>query len=111
MTAGALTLVAFDDRRGSNEVTYFYEVRNFGDADATDVVITDDKIGEIDVISLLPAGESRTRMKSVNLDTTTTNIATAVGRTLGSGVECSDNSDEVTVTVVPSQSGGSKSRR
>ncbi len=113
MTAGALTLVGFDNRRGSNEVTYFYEVRNVG-ADATNVVITDNQIeGEIGFIPVLLTGESVTLPKSVILETTTTNIATAVGTS--SGGECRGTSNPVEVTVIHSSGGssgsGSSSRR
>lgn len=110
MTAGALTLVAFDGQRGSNEVTYTYTVTNTGDFTASNVEVTDDRIdGVLREEDSLAAGDSFTFDVSVLLEKTTTNIATVTGDSFGE--VCSDKSGPVTVTVQPRPvGGGSKSK-
>jgi uncharacterized repeat protein (TIGR01451 family) len=46
-----------------NAVTWTYVVRNIGNVDLTSVSVTDDKLGVIDTISLLPVGATETRYR------------------------------------------------
>jgi len=113
MTAGALRFVAFDGIGSSNEVTYSYTVTNNGLAGAKDVAIEDDPLGFIGTIESLPSGTSATLSKTVTIDRTISNTATAEGESvLDEDDSCiSNRSNTVTVTVVQAPpSGGSKSK-
>ncbi|GAB4281401.1 MAG: hypothetical protein Kow0056_16720 [Coriobacteriia bacterium] len=67
----------------SEPVTYTYAVSNTGDAPLTSVVIEDDQLGVIDIVSVLLPGDTVTRQASTTLLDDTTNIATVIG-TFGS---------------------------
>ncbi len=95
-TAGALTLAGLDDRGGARDVTYRYEVTNSGDP-LTDIMVTDDQLGDIGQIAALGTGESETFTKVTQLIATTANTATASGVLGGDACEASDT---VVVTAV-----------
>ena len=96
----SLRLVAFNDQRAGNEVTYFYEVTNTGDA-LTNVTLTD-RVDGLPVFSkgpfLLLPGETEIFENVTDIFETTTNTATFSGL-LANGAMCSE-SDSVTVEVV-----------
>ncbi len=96
-TAGALTLVALDDRTGGQEVLYAYEVFNDGPGTVTNVVVDDDKLGEIGSGFQLEADTGMTLYASAFLSATTTNTVMVTGDNV-SAAACFDQ-DSVTVTV------------
>lgn len=94
---GSLTLVAFNGQRAANnEVTYTYEITNYGD-NLNNITVNDDKLGQIAVIDHLYSGETQTFSQSAEIFATTTNTVEAIG-TLQSGLECLAT-DSATVTI------------
>ena len=96
---GNLLLVAFDGAGSSVTVTYQYEVTNLGDP-VTNIMVVDDKLGNIGVIPELPAdGSDSVVLQAVaEISETTTNTVTATG--MLDGEMCAAPSDSVTVTAV-----------
>lgn len=62
-----------------SSVTYTFVVTNIGDVPLFNVLVTDDKLGEIGTIDELAVGASSTLTKSANLTETTTNVVTVTG--------------------------------
>ncbi|TLM97702.1 MAG: DUF11 domain-containing protein, partial [Actinobacteria bacterium] len=60
-------------------VTYTYVVTNIGDVPLVNVVLTDDKLGQVGTVANLPVGASQTFTSSAVLSVPTTNTVTAVG--------------------------------
>lgn len=98
-TAGALTLVALDDRRADREVQYAYTVTNNSTGAVSNIDVTDDKLGAIGTIgSLNGNGASMTLYAQAFITATTTNTAMAVGDLVNAD-DCAAPNDSVTVTV------------
>jgi hypothetical protein len=100
---GSLTLVALDGVGLGSDVLYSYLVENQGTGTITDILVIDDKLGEIDgsPIASLLSGESTTLEASAFVLETTTNTVVATGMGVP-GAACTATSDTtVTVTPVP----------
>jgi hypothetical protein len=85
---------------GPRNVTYSYAVTNTGDSTLTDIVVTDDILGEIGTIDELQPGASATleREVAVDVDSPTHNIGEACGvDPLGGEVCDTDDADIVVV--------------
>ena len=85
---------------GGGDVTFTYVVTNTGDTALTNVVVTDDILGAIGVVSSLAPGASATLTKTVTVDTgsPTRNVGTAVGTdVLGREVRATAVADIVVV--------------
>ena len=94
---GAITLVGINAQTGGVDVTYRYVVTNNGDP-LSNVLVTDNLLGDIDTISELGTGASDSLTRTVRISGTTVNIGSAVGL-LSDGTQC-PASDSTTVTVV-----------
>ena len=81
-------------------VTYTYVVTNVGDVDLFDIVVTDDKLGEIGTLPFLAVGASETFTASAILEDTTTNVVVATGVDKNED-EVSDDDAVVVETFVP----------
>lgn len=103
---GSFTLAAINGQRGSRDVTYLYKVTNNGDP-LTNLVVTDNLLGDIGIISSLGMGASDDSLtKTVSISSTTVNIGTVVG-VLPDGSQCpASDSTTVTVTEPPVVEGG-----
>ncbi|NNF51658.1 MAG: hypothetical protein HKN59_04395, partial [Gammaproteobacteria bacterium] len=98
-TAGALTLVALDDRRADREVQYAYTVTNNSTGAVSNIDVTDDKLGDIGSIASLDGnGASMTLYAQAFITATTTNTAMAIGDLVNAD-DCVAPNDTVTVTV------------
>ena len=65
-------------------VTWSYEVKNTGNVVLTNVVVTDDKLGQIGIIASLAVGETKTLTKlpgPIAVEGQYSNIGTATGKT------------------------------
>jgi hypothetical protein len=85
---------------GPRNVTYTYVVTNTGDSTLTDIVVTDDILGEIGTIDELEPGASDTLERTVFVDTDspTTNIGEACGTHELGGQVC--DTDDADIAVV-----------
>ena len=94
----SLTLVAEDNIGAGKDVTYAYKVTNTSGVAATNIVVTDNKLGTIpgSPIASLAAGASKTLTANANITQTTTNIATAVAASCAPGAMST-----ATVTMLP----------
>ena len=84
----------------SDTVTFTYVVTNTGDTPLHNVIVTDDVLGAIGVVTLLAPGASHTFTKpmTVNASSPTTNVGKAVGTdTLGTQVS---DSASLTIAIV-----------
>jgi uncharacterized repeat protein (TIGR01451 family) len=82
---------------GAN-VTYTYTVRNTGNVDLSNVVVTDDKLGAIGTEALLPAGGTVVFMKTaLNVTADVTNLGTVTG---AYGATTVTDSDDAVVDVI-----------
>ncbi len=93
---GSLTLVAFNGQTGGANVEYGYTLVNNG-SPVSNVLLVDDKLGQIAGPLTLGAGETRDFTQGSLIMQTTTNVATATGQ-LANGQLC-EVQDAVTVTV------------
>ncbi|HEY4284368.1 MAG TPA: SdrD B-like domain-containing protein, partial [Chthoniobacterales bacterium] len=91
---GNLTLVGFNGKSGGSQINYHYTVKNNGGTTLNNVVLTDDKLGQIAGPFSLMAGETKSFDMTAMITQTTTNIATATVQ----GGNCSSSSAAVTVT-------------
>lgn len=99
----ALELTKTADRSSvavSDTVTFTYVVTNTGDAPLRNVIVRDDVLGTIGVVTLLAPGASHTLTKAMTVDASspTTNVGTAVG-TDALGTEVSDSAS-LTISIV-----------
>ncbi|MBT8110567.1 MAG: hypothetical protein KJO27_07555 [Gammaproteobacteria bacterium] len=99
-TAGAVTLAGLDDRDGAQDVTYRYELTNFGDP-LSNVGIEDNPLGTIASGLSLGTDEMASFEKMAQIFGTTVNTAQASG-TLANGDICAPSTafDSVTVEAV-----------
>ncbi len=83
-----------------NTVTYSYDVTNSGDTELTNVVVTDDILGDIGTIASLKPGETKTLTGSFTVaeDSPRTNIGTACGQDALRLTVC--DTDPATITIV-----------
>jgi archaellum component FlaG (FlaF/FlaG flagellin family) len=81
-------------------ITYTYEVTNAGDTTLTDILVTDDILGDIGTIDELEPGESVTLTKTmvVEADSPRTNIGEACGTDALEQEVCDD--DDATISIV-----------
>jgi prealbumin domain-containing protein len=86
---------------GPRNVTYTYVVTNTGDSTLTDVVVTDDILGEIGTIDVLEPGKSDTleRTVFVDVDSPTVNIGEACGTHELGGKVCDTDDAEIAVVL------------
>ncbi len=112
LTAGNFTVISGKSRKlnvplctlgngscpANQQVTYTYTLTNNG-SQLSNVVLDDDKLGNIDTISFLDAGGTVTRTKQTCLSQTTTNTATAMG-ILPSGSHCAATPATATVNLI-----------
>lgn len=82
----------------NQQVTYTYTLTNNGSA-VTNLMLDDDKLGNILTGGALAAGASQTYTKTACLTETTTNVATAMGE-LPSGAHCAADPASATVTLL-----------
>lgn len=87
--------------RDGADVTYTYVVRNVGGVELRDIVVTDDKLGEIGRADRLAVGQSVTFTKTAKITGDTTNIATVTAQGGVRPVETVSGTDSAVVTVVP----------
>jgi predicted Rdx family selenoprotein len=97
---GDLTLTKFNGQTGGSTVTYTYVVTNNGLTAQNNIFLEDDQLGPLAGPFSLQPGEMFTYSTTTQLNTTTTNVATAYVHN-GSGRECEAMSQAVTVTVTP----------
>jgi len=93
---------------GGGSVTYTYAVTNLGSVDATNVMVTDDKINTVTYVSgdlnddeILQPSETWIYTATAELTATTTNVGTV---SANSGEDVAVDTDSVTVTVTQAES-------
>lgn len=89
-----LVKTADPEAGGPRDVTYTYVVTNTGDTTITDILVTDDILGDIGTIDELAGGEGETLTRTVAVDGTspTVNIGDACGED-ALGLEVCDTDD------------------
>ncbi len=100
---GSLTLVAFNDLTGGNEVVYTYEVSNTGDTTVNNITVEDNVFGSVpgSPINQLAPGEVVTLTAATTVLTNTINLATVFGE--ASSFAACQATDETSVTLQEKQ--------